>query len=256
MLTPLTRGGEPARLVSLLLGTGGLLALAGGAPSDRPALPRAPEVDLTATPALEVVDVRAGNAIVVRMAGENREVRLIGVYVPQAGSAEDEARPFLQRMLVGEAVCVRYEEDWPLRDGQDRYWAYVYRAPDGLFVNSELIRQGYARVAALGLGPFEHQRLLEAYERLARRNQKGVWSRPAYTGAAAGTPAASQPTAVAATGPTEQPAGDEVIVYVTRAGRKYHRADCQYVRNGAIAITLKEARARGLTPCSRCNPPK
>jgi phosphatidylserine/phosphatidylglycerophosphate/cardiolipin synthase-like enzyme len=47
--------------------------------------------------------------------------------------------------------------------------------------------------------------------------------------------------------------GDETV-YVTKAGERYHREDCQYVRQGARAIMLEQAVRSGKSPCKRCNP--
>jgi len=44
-------------------------------------------------------------------------------------------------------------------------------------------------------------------------------------------------------------------VYITKTGKKYHRASCSYLKQSSIAISLQEAVARGYTPCSRCKPP-
>ena len=49
---------------------------------------------------------------------------------------------------------------------------------------------------------------------------------------------------------------EQIIVYITRTGSKYHRAGCSYLRRSKIPISLKEACARGYTPCSRCRPPR
>ena len=46
----------------------------------------------------------------------------------------------------------------------------------------------------------------------------------------------------------------EKQVHVTATGEKYHRANCQYLRQSDYEITLKEATRRGLDPCSVCNP--
>lgn len=48
---------------------------------------------------------------------------------------------------------------------------------------------------------------------------------------------------------------DEVTVYVTDTGEKYHRADCNYLIS-SNPITLSRAIKFGYTPCSRCNPPR
>ena len=43
-------------------------------------------------------------------------------------------------------------------------------------------------------------------------------------------------------------------VYITRTGSKYHRSYCSYLRQSKFAISLKEAKYEGYTPCSRCKP--
>ena len=160
----------------------------------------------------------------------------------------------ISRRATFAASCyVEYEPDWPLRDREDRFWAYVYRAPDGLFVNLELIRLGYARLSAPE--PFEHQKLLRAYELWARKNQKGLWN-PDASKPAQGQPTTTRAAEQTLKPPASQPATDDVIVYVTEQGHKYHRKECQFVRNGATAITLREAKDKGYTPCSRCKPPE
>jgi competence protein ComEC len=44
-------------------------------------------------------------------------------------------------------------------------------------------------------------------------------------------------------------------VFITRTGSKYHRSGCRYLRSSQIPISLKDAKARGYTPCEVCNPP-
>lgn len=44
-------------------------------------------------------------------------------------------------------------------------------------------------------------------------------------------------------------------VYKTKTGKKYHSENCSYLSKSKIKITLEEAIAKGLGPCSRCNPP-
>jgi hypothetical protein len=46
-----------------------------------------------------------------------------------------------------------------------------------------------------------------------------------------------------------------LTVYVTRTGEKYHRDGCRYLSRSRIAISLKDAVARGFGPCSVCKPP-
>ena len=44
-------------------------------------------------------------------------------------------------------------------------------------------------------------------------------------------------------------------VYITRTGSKFHRDGCSYLKS-RIESTVSEAKAMGLTPCSRCQPPQ
>lgn len=46
------------------------------------------------------------------------------------------------------------------------------------------------------------------------------------------------------------------IVHITKTGEKYHSAGCRYLKKSDIEVTLSEAKNRGLTPCSKCNPPR
>jgi hypothetical protein len=48
----------------------------------------------------------------------------------------------------------------------------------------------------------------------------------------------------------------EVIVYVTKSGKKYHTAGCSYLTDSTIPVSLEQAIAEGKTPCSRCHPPE
>ncbi len=47
----------------------------------------------------------------------------------------------------------------------------------------------------------------------------------------------------------------DIIVYITKTGKKYHLADCSSLSKSKIPIKLSEAKARGYTPCLRCKPP-
>jgi hypothetical protein len=49
--------------------------------------------------------------------------------------------------------------------------------------------------------------------------------------------------------PDEDP--EKIKVWVTPSGKKYHKATCRFAKN-ATSVTLKEARAKGLTSCKTC----
>ena len=56
--------------------------------------------------------------------------------------------------------------------------------------------------------------------------------------------------------PPPAPKVESVTVYVTRTGKKYHKASCSYLKKSKIPISLQDAKSNGYTACSRCSPPK
>lgn len=67
----------------------------------------------------------------------------------------------------------------------------------------------------------------------------------------------SAPTGSSAVSPVPVSPGsnDNVIVYITKTGTKYHEAGCRYLSKSQIPISLREAKARGYGSCSICDPP-
>lgn len=231
------------------------------APSSQPAQSlRSGEDFSSATPA-PVVEVRDADLIVVEARRGRFVAQLFGVQ-SRRGESGAASRRFLEHLLIGEQVYLKYERPAHAESVPRR--AYVFRAPDGLFVNAELIRQGYATMDAGVDSRYRDQ--FEACERRARAAAKGVWSilaapdAPATQPAAppaATAPAASRPV-VGESGSAEQSASTDgavkQMVYVTKSGVKYHRATCSFAKKGATAIPLQEALKQKLTPCTRCRP--
>jgi len=55
--------------------------------------------------------------------------------------------------------------------------------------------------------------------------------------------------------PQQQEQTKDQIVYINRTGEKYHCDGCRFLSQSRILIFLKNAKARGYTPCSVCRPP-
>ena len=127
-----------------------------------------------------VVKVVDGDTIHV-LDGERREkVRYIGVDTPETkhptkgvqcyGKAASE---FNERLVGSERV--RLVRDVEERDRFGRLLAYVYRVRDGLFVNAELARLGYA--LPLTIAPdVRFAERFTALAREAREDGRGLWS--------------------------------------------------------------------------------
>jgi len=127
-----------------------------------------------------VTRVVDGDTIKVSIAGQVDTVRYIGVDTPETrrpgtpiecfGKA---ASTYNQRLVDGREVTLRTDAE--PRDRYGRLLAYVYRRPDGLFVNAALVRDGYATILTVPPNVRHAGRLLEA-ERAARRRRAGLWS--------------------------------------------------------------------------------
>ncbi|MBA3606138.1 MAG: thermonuclease family protein [Acidimicrobiia bacterium] len=110
------------------------------------------DAPVVAAPGVGAVElVVDGDTIDVIIDGTGERVRLLGIDTPEThvddGPPEcygPEAAAFTTSLLpVG--TTVRLERDIVGRDDYGRLLAYVYRADDGLLVNEELLRQGYAQ---------------------------------------------------------------------------------------------------------------
>jgi len=226
-----------------------------------------PAKDFTGSPTYKVVRVVDGDTVVLLVDGKKTTVRLIGVDTPETVDPRKpvqaygkEASQFLTNLLSGEEVYLEYELGPSKLDKYGRTLAYLYRVPDGLFVNAEIVRQGYGH--AYVVFPFQHMELFRSYEQRAREAGKGLWASPGLTSpeAAPASPLAQPQPKSELQAPQQPPPvrdqGEEVIVYGTATGTKYHQAGCRFLARSSIPMSLKDAKARGLTPCSVCNPPR
>ena len=190
-----------------------------------------PIEDFTKDTAYQVIDIIDGDTIKINYKGEQTTVHLIGVDTPETVHPQKPVEPFgkeatyfLKNLLLDESVYLRF--DVQKTDKYGRTLAYLYRAPDGLFVNLEIVRQGYGKVYTVF--PFKHKTLFQHYGGQAQKAGRGLWN------------ADPQPL------PTK-------TVYITRTGAKYHLGNCRYLKSSKIPISLEKAK-QNYTPCSVCKP--
>ena len=129
-----------------------------------------PAEDFTEAPAYKVLKISA-TKITIEKDGQTMNVRLLGLHTSWLLS--DRGSTFLRDLLMGESVYL-------LNAQKTKGWvntldAYVYRAPDGLFVNLELIRLGYAQA---GNPAGTRQAFLKHYGARAKSAGKGFWDKP------------------------------------------------------------------------------
>lgn len=234
-------------LVLLTLALVGVFAVYAQERKEAPKLPAKEWKDATAFKVVRIID---GDTIEIEEEHKVVKVRLIGVDTPETAhpmkSVEQygkEASRFTTNLLRGESVYLEYDQQKTDRYG--RTLAYVFRAPDGLFVNLEIIRQGYGHAYTKYPFKAEYMELFRYYGGQAREAQRGLW--------AAGEGVDGKETKAE---PAQEKKGQtDGGVYLTTTGSKYHCEGCRFLSKSKIPITLEEAKKK-YGPCSVCNPPK
>ncbi len=210
--------------------------------------PALPDKNFNKSLSYSVVRVIDGDTVVLLMDGKETKVRLIGVDTPETVHPSKpveaygkEASRFTENLLKGEAVYLDYEAGPSKLDKYGRLLAYLYRAPDGLFINLEIVRQGYGH--AYTKFPFKDMEVFRHYERRAREAEKGLWAVEVLPG---------EPSPVTITPP--QQSEKDVTVYITKTGKCYHSGGCGSLSRSRIPISKADAMKQGYRPCKRCNP--
>ena len=184
-MAPLSTFRPTRRRRAAFLGLLAVVALLASAPAcsePRPAVPfpapPAPVVELPLGLDTTVDRVVDGDTLIV--AGGYR-IRLIGVDTPETKDPRrpvqcfgQEASAFLTGLLPP-GTGIRLVGDVEARDVYDRTLAYAYRLPDGLFVNADLVRQGYARILTIPPN-VAHTDELVVLAQQAREAGRGLWT--------------------------------------------------------------------------------
>jgi micrococcal nuclease len=122
-----------------------------------------------------------GDTLDIEINGRTERVRLIGVDTPETKKPDEpvecygpEASAYTSHLLPS-GTAVRLVRDVVPRDDYGRLLAYVFREPDGLFVNDALLRNGYAR--PLTIAPNDTYRpILSVSSSSSRTDGVGLWS--------------------------------------------------------------------------------
>lgn len=203
----------------------------------------------------KVVRTIDGDTIEVELNGKKEKVRLIGIDTPETHHPTKPVQPYgpeaenyTRTQLEGKTIWL--EKDVQELDKYNRVLAYVWLSQPtkvddneirAKLFNAKLLLDGYAQL--LTIPPdVKYVDYFTKYQSQARELNKGLWGLPATT--------TTTEKRILNNG-----GGDSTTVYITNTGEKYHQSWCRYLSKSKIPITLSEAKARGYTPCSRCNPP-
>ena len=126
-----------------------------------------------------VTKVIDGDTFKLLINDREETVRLLGIDTPETKAPKTpvecfgrEASDKLASFLNNKSVVIEFD---PTQGESDRYGRLLlYIWVDGLFVNREMIRQGYAYEYTYNL-PYKYQPEFRADEKYARENKLGLW---------------------------------------------------------------------------------
>jgi endonuclease YncB( thermonuclease family) len=112
-----------------------------------------------------------GDSLILQADGVDVEVRLAEIDAPEKGQPyADRSRKALQGMLVDRRARLVVLDI----DRYGRTVARVYRLPDEVWINAEMVRRGHA----WAYRRFVRDKRLYDIEREARERQRGLWALP------------------------------------------------------------------------------
>ncbi len=137
--------------------------------------------------AATVVHVVDGDTIDVRIAGRTERVRLIGIDTPETKKPNTPIQCYGPEASAHTAALlpigtpVRIERDVVGRDDYGRLLGYVFRIDDDLFVNLEIVEQGFAQPLSIPPNTSFATAIADA-ARAAEQADVGLWAACAGTG--------------------------------------------------------------------------
>lgn len=158
-----------------------LWLVAGRAAADYPgAVVAQARLDHAAHARYQVIRTIDGDSLECIVEGKPQKIGLACVEAPKLIEPPAPSHPYakesaeaLRNLLSGEAIWFEPHEEG-LEDGTGRALGYVWRVPDGLFVNLEVLRQGYGKVVQVL--PTTHKELFAWAEDQAKTNVRGLWA--------------------------------------------------------------------------------
>jgi micrococcal nuclease len=127
-----------------------------------------------------VVAVIDGDTVDLSIAGHRQRTRLIGIDTPETKHPNKpvqcygpEATKFTESLLA-QGTEVRIERDAEARDTYDRLLVYLFRTSDNMFINLELVLQGFAHVLTIEPNIAYMDKFVAA-SRDAHSNNRGLW---------------------------------------------------------------------------------
>lgn len=217
------------------------------------AAPRPTEaLDFGTLPVGKVTRILDENTVLIEIDSRTVRYDLLGVSAASTerdASHTHRATDALTRMVLGETVAIEHDPQGE-RNIANRRAAYLYRNPDHLFVNLELVRQGYTRHSPISMTI--HTKVFDHYQTRAQNLFRGIWDpqapiQPISESTDNENPDQSDPAH------NQQPANTTAAVYITTYGTRYHAKDCPHLTDSARPTSRDQIKDTH-KPCKTCKP--
>jgi len=113
---------------------------------------------------------------------DGRTLRLLGIDTPEKNHPTKKVECFayaasdkMSEILLNQEVTVLADESQSTKDKYGRYLVYIYRNSDNLFINKEMILQGFAYEYTYDK-PYKYQQEFKDAQKTASEQNLGLWS--------------------------------------------------------------------------------
>jgi len=124
---------------------------------------------------VEVVAVIDGDTVKIKVNGEEKSVRLIGVDTPEKNECfEKEATKRAKELMENKRIKLESDSSQDDKDKYDRLLRYIY-LEDGTLVNKKLIEEGFGAEYTFKTA-YKFQTEFKAAEKMAKEGKMGIWA--------------------------------------------------------------------------------
>jgi len=124
---------------------------------------------------VEVVAVIDGDTVKIKVNGEEKSVRLIGVDTPEKNECfEKEATKKAKELMENKKIKLEADVTQDDKDKYDRWLRYIY-LEDGTLVNKKLVEEGFGTEYTYKVA-YKFQTEFKAAEKMAKEGKMRIWA--------------------------------------------------------------------------------
>ena len=124
---------------------------------------------------IELARIIDGDTVIVKINGEEKSVRLIGIDTPEKNECfEKEATEKLKTLIENKKIKLEADNSQDDKDKYGRLLRYIY-LENGTLVNKKLIEEGAAKEYTYKIA-YKFQAEFKETEKMAKEKKMGIWA--------------------------------------------------------------------------------